>query len=361
MVGEVHAGLDGDAVPGGEDVGGRPSSRRGCSWITSPMPWPVPWMKASPQPASCDHLAAGAVDVDAPDARPAPRRRRRPATRRTTSSIRCWVVVRLADHAACGSCRSGSRRRWRRSRSPPARRRRDEPMTRSVGRAWGLAPFGPLATMVSNDGAVGAVVGHGVLELAPELRSVRPSWSRCRTSASAASAIWARRVRAGRPRPSSFTARWSSTTLLGGHEVGPREGVDGPAALCRPRHVVGLEADAGRCPRARRQRARARVVGDRRCRPRRPRRSSCSAAWSRYRPSVTKVSVVGVDQQRGVGSGEPGEVADVDEVGHDEGVAPLGGEARRAGARTRPAISSGRAGRQRPSSSNSATASTASR
>ncbi len=73
------------------------------------------------------------------------------------------------------------------------------------GGRWGLAPFGPEATIVSNDGAVRAEPAHLGVELERELapRSGRRS-SSGRTAASASSAIAAAAsMRA--TSPSSFT------------------------------------------------------------------------------------------------------------------------------------------------------------
>ena len=52
VLGEVHARLDGDHVAGGERSSRTSGATRGASWMSRPTPWPVPWVKASPQPAS---------------------------------------------------------------------------------------------------------------------------------------------------------------------------------------------------------------------------------------------------------------------------------------------------------------------
>ena len=69
VLGEVDARLDGDDVAGGERSIGR-RGHPGSSWMSRPTPWPVPWTKASPQPASAITAAAGRVDVAGGDARP---------------------------------------------------------------------------------------------------------------------------------------------------------------------------------------------------------------------------------------------------------------------------------------------------
>ena len=79
--------------------------------------------------------------------------------------------VGVADHRPCGSCPSSSRRPARRSRG---RRGRPRSMRREPGRWCGFAPFGPDATIVSNDGAVGAEAAHLGVELEPELGLGRP-------------------------------------------------------------------------------------------------------------------------------------------------------------------------------------------
>ena len=52
VLGQVHARLDGDDVAGGQGSQSTCDATRGASWISRPTPWPVPWRKASAQPAS---------------------------------------------------------------------------------------------------------------------------------------------------------------------------------------------------------------------------------------------------------------------------------------------------------------------
>ena len=47
-----------------------PSTMYGGSWVVTPMPWPVRWMKYSPYPASVITCAGHPVDLLARDTRP---------------------------------------------------------------------------------------------------------------------------------------------------------------------------------------------------------------------------------------------------------------------------------------------------
>ena len=163
-------------------------------------------------------------------------------------------------------------------------------MRRSVGRAWGSAPLGPDATMVSNE-----------LPDAP-----RAGGSRCRAPArtrarwAAPSSIGADLGERGvgdRPRPAACgrarrrpsriaerldQAAWSATSSRA-DEHSPRSGAARPSSTCRPpgRPVPTPAGAAATTMRP------ARSPDDLDARPRRRPRRPARGAWSPYRPSVT--------------------------------------------------------------------------
>ena len=119
----------------------------GSSWISSPTPWPVPWMNHSPKPASVMCVAADGVelagghDPGRTAATPA-----RWAASTTSYTSRC-SVRRLADEERTASCRCGSRRQRADVDDDGVARPRT---TVDVGRWCGSGALaGPVATIVS--------------------------------------------------------------------------------------------------------------------------------------------------------------------------------------------------------------------
>ena len=140
-----------------------------------------------------------------------------------------------------GSCRSGSPRRWPRSRPPPGRRRR------CAGRSgwwWGLAEFGPAATMVSkavDSAPPWRMAVSRARAKTSSVTSVRAAEaSRGSTSASAASAMAAARAMRSIS-PWSFTSRSASTSPVVATHLGPLEQL-GPAPGGGPGDAVLLQA-----------------------------------------------------------------------------------------------------------------------
>ena len=197
--GEVHAGLDGDDVAGGERSSRRSRATRGASWISRPTPWPVPCTNASPQPAVVDDVAARRVDV---------RARRRPAAHRGTPGR--LALEHDVEHPALASA-PGSPTHDRAGHvgavavdEAPKSMHHELARARCgaiAGRWWGLAPFGPDADDRLEAGAVGAPAGASRCRARAR---TPPRWARrpagARRAASASSAMRAARPRCGRPR-----------------------------------------------------------------------------------------------------------------------------------------------------------------
>ena len=185
----------------------------------------------------------------------------------------------------CGSCPSGSRRRWPRSRRPPGRRRR---CARPPGRAWGLAEFGARG----HDGLEGPVLGapggawrgrgRGRTRLA---RVAGPGVaSSGSTSASAASAMAAARsIRAISPaslhHPERLDHAGVATSRRGASTLGPAPACAAQLTLSASRPTAAAAAGQPR-PAASRWAATP-PMHERRPPSAAPAPASCSAAWVR--------------------------------------------------------------------------------
>ena len=133
--------------------------------MSRPTPWPVPCRKASPQPASSmTSRHAGRP----PWLRRPARDGRDPGRLGGGHHLEHPLLggARPRRWRWCGSCPSSSRRPGPRSR---ARRGRPRWIRRGPGRAWGLAAFGPDATIVSKLLPVGAEAADLGVELEAEL------------------------------------------------------------------------------------------------------------------------------------------------------------------------------------------------
>ena len=224
----------------------------GASWMSRPDAVAGAVLERVGPAGLGDHLAADVVDLLGPDPGPHGGHPFGLGVAHHLEDPGQLAVGLAARRRTSGSCPSGSRRRSRRSRPPPAPRRR---CGRSVGWWWGLAEFGPAATIVS--------------KAAPSAPPRRMAVSRARANSSS---VTGSRGRGGEERqhlgqrgvgdgrrpghPGQLALVLHLAQRLdhpgGRHHLGPpRSSSSVQRRLRRPAHVVGLETD----PRAPRRRA----------------------------------------------------------------------------------------------------------
>ena len=231
--GQVHARLDGDDGAGGERSAlGAASDSRGSSWISSPTPWPVPWEKAS---------------------RPA--RRRRSTSRQAASTARhvaarphrgdagglgrgddveqpLLVGVGIAEADRAGHVGAVAVDLGAEVEDDEVALDDGAPTT---GRWWGLAPFGPEATIVSKLGPLAPSRRISVSSSRPNSASVGPSRSRRAEPVEGGAWRWRRPPRSGRSRRRPSTTRSAVDECRRGHELGDeREATSDHGAAARP-------------------------------------------------------------------------------------------------------------------------------
>ena len=230
VLGKVDARLDGDDVAGGERSSRTCAATRGPRGSRGRRRGRCRGGRRRPSRPPSMTLAAGRVDV-----RPPTPGRHRGARRRPGLGDDVEHPLlgrrRLADARPCGSCRSSSRRRWRRSRGPRGRPRRcaARPGGGGAWRRWGPRRRSSRTRCPRRRAGASRCRARG----RTRPRSARrPAAARTRPSAASAMRA-AASMRA--TSPASFTRRRPSTRPSVGTSSASGNQLGGVAALLRPR------------------------------------------------------------------------------------------------------------------------------
>ena len=291
---------------------------QGASWMRRPTPWPVPWVKRSPQPAAVmnDRQAASTSLAAHAVAHGGHAARLSLGDEREQLGLlgRRLPQHRRAGHVGVVAVDGGAEVEHQRDRPRGCDGR--------SGRWWGRPAFGPPATIVSKLGPPAPRRRISLSRARAKSASVGSSSSSTSTLARASPAMSAARWSGPARRRPSRTRRSSTRPTVGTSSLPAKS--SGVALLVGPGHVGRLEPDAG-----------ARVPAPP---PARSRWACCDRPTATRAPTPAPASSCGglvlvapVGHEHGRlprlqheprrAAGEAGEVADVHEVAHQQGVA----------------------------------------